>query len=90
MRHDAGSLKLAHQPAALPAPAPEDEHLLQQRRAALHSGQFGDSFNAANAVFEAVVKSVSRVPATMTRSASLAKRFAADVPVTPTAPRACG
>ena len=46
--------------------------------------------SAANAVFDAVVKSLSREPTTRTRSASRASRFAAVVPVTPMAPTACG
>ena len=42
------------------------------------------------AVFEAVVKSLQRVPMPITRSASAATRFAANVPVTPIAPSAEG
>ena len=44
----------------------------------------------ANAVLDAVVKSVQRVPIPMTRSASRAMRFAASVPVAPIAPRESG
>ncbi len=40
--------------------------------------------------FDAVVKSLHRVPTPMTTSASRARRFAADVPVAPTAPRLSG
>ena len=43
-----------------------------------------------NAVFDAVVKSLSRVPMAITRSASRAAMFAPGVPVTPIAPRFCG
>jgi hypothetical protein len=46
--------------------------------------------SAAKAVFEAVVKSLSRDPMTITRSAVRARRLAAVVPVTPIAPTACG
>jgi hypothetical protein len=37
---------------------------------------------------DAVVKSLSRVPTTITRSASRARRLASGAPVTPTAPSA--
>ena len=40
--------------------------------------------------FDAVVKSLQRVPTPITRSASRASRFAAGVPVAPTAPSASG
>ena len=40
--------------------------------------------------FEAVVKSLQRVPTPITRSASRASRLAAAVPVAPTAPSASG
>ena len=43
-----------------------------------------------NSVFDAVVKSVHRVPTPMTRSASRPMRFAADVPVAPIAPSESG
>jgi hypothetical protein len=43
-----------------------------------------------NAVFEAVVKSLQRVPTPITTSASRARRFAAGVPVAPIAPSAAG
>ena len=43
-----------------------------------------------NAVFEAVVKSLKRVPKAITKSASRALRLAAVVPVTPIAPKFCG
>ena len=46
--------------------------------------------SARNAVFDAVVKSLQRVPMPITTSASAATRFAANVPVTPTAPSAEG
>ncbi len=42
------------------------------------------------AVWEAVVKSVQRVPIPITRSASRARRLAASPPLTPTGPTFCG
>ena len=43
-----------------------------------------------NAVFEAVVKSLYRVPTPMMTSASRASAFATGDPVDPTPPTACG
>jgi hypothetical protein len=46
--------------------------------------------SAPNAVRDAVVKSLHRVPTPITTSASAASRLAAVVPVLPTAPTASG
>ena len=61
------------------------------RFAESNSATFTDTNRACgNAVFDAVVKSVQRVPIPITRSASAASRFAASVPVAPTAPASSG